>query len=221
MIGIATLHYVYDPFCAWCYGAAPLLNAASRLAGIRIELHGGGMLTGERTRLMDSDWREFVRPHEQRITVLSGQGFGSAYRDGTQFDRTLRLDSGPPTAATLAAESMGRAGLAMLRRLQVAFYVEGRPIARIGELIDQAAELGLPSTAFEAALDREMSMLGRHFSATHALLQQVGGRGYPTFALQQGEQFERWPLGQWLGRPEPFRAALARRIAQSLRGHAV
>ena len=26
-----TLHYVYDPLCGWCYGAAPLLEAAADL----------------------------------------------------------------------------------------------------------------------------------------------------------------------------------------------
>lgn len=25
----ATLHYFHDPFCGWCYGAAPLVAACS------------------------------------------------------------------------------------------------------------------------------------------------------------------------------------------------
>lgn len=24
----AVLHYIYDPLCGWCYGAAPLVRAA-------------------------------------------------------------------------------------------------------------------------------------------------------------------------------------------------
>ncbi|PZP30950.1 MAG: protein-disulfide isomerase [Roseateles depolymerans] len=207
-----TLHYVYDPFCGWCFGAAPLLSAAAHVPGLRIALHGGGLLTGDRARSMDDDWREFVRPHEQRITTLTGQGFGSRYRDIAQFDRSLRLDSGPPTAAMLAAEAAGGLGLAVLKRLQKAYYLDGRPIADHDELLRQASELGLPDTAFEAALDQAMSGLGRHFAASHALLQSLGARGYPTLALQRGDQLELLPLGQWLGRPAPLRTALEQKL---------
>lgn len=28
-----TLHYIFDPLCGWCYGAAPLVKAAQSLPG--------------------------------------------------------------------------------------------------------------------------------------------------------------------------------------------
>ena len=68
----ATLHYIYDPFCGWCYGLAPLVSAADE-AGLRVVPHSGGMLAGERAQNMSAEWRDFVRPHEERITALSGQ----------------------------------------------------------------------------------------------------------------------------------------------------
>ena len=43
-----TLHYVYDPLCGWCYGAAPLLRAAAGIPGLRIALHAGGLWLGAR-----------------------------------------------------------------------------------------------------------------------------------------------------------------------------
>lgn len=210
----ATLHYLYDPFCGWCWGAAPLIAAAAHLPGLRVQLHGGGLLMGENARLMSAEWREFVRPHEARITALSGQGFGSGYRDIAQYDRTLKLDSAPPTAAMLAAESLAGLGLAMARRLQRAYYVEGRPIAERDELVLQAQELGLAAERFEPELDRALAGLGAHVDATRALLQRLGGRGYPTLALQRQSQFELLPLGQWLGRPQPLVDALAQRLAE-------
>ena len=27
------LHYIYDPLCGWCYGAAPLVEAARAVPG--------------------------------------------------------------------------------------------------------------------------------------------------------------------------------------------
>ena len=43
---LPTLHYVFDPLCGWCYGAAPLVEAARGIAGLTIAPHGGGMMTG-------------------------------------------------------------------------------------------------------------------------------------------------------------------------------
>ena len=40
MVSPATLHYIYDPFCGWCYAAAPLVKAAREILPVR--LHGGG-----------------------------------------------------------------------------------------------------------------------------------------------------------------------------------
>lgn len=40
------LHYLYDPFCGWCYGAAPLLTKAMEIEGLAIIPHGIGMLSG-------------------------------------------------------------------------------------------------------------------------------------------------------------------------------
>lgn len=38
----ATLHYVFDPLCGWCYAAAPLIEAAGQIDGLNIVMHAGG-----------------------------------------------------------------------------------------------------------------------------------------------------------------------------------
>ncbi|EHP38997.1 protein-disulfide isomerase [Cupriavidus basilensis OR16] len=209
----ATLHYVYDPFCGWCYGLAPLVLAADE-AGLRVVPHSGGMLAGERAQNMSAEWRDFVRPHEERITALSGQPFSETYQQGTQFDYDVRLDSGPPTAAMLAAESVGGAGLKMLERLQVAYYREGRPIAERSELIQIAEELGLDAASFANALDQASATLPDHFAQTQALLEEIGGHGYPALAIEQGGKISRLRTGRYFGKPELFRKAMEEVLAQ-------
>lgn len=204
----ATLHYVYDPFCGWCYAAAPLLAAASELKGLKIVPHGGGMLAHDSAKTMSAEWRDFVRPHETRITALSGQVFGDAYKDGTQFDYDVVLDSAPPTAAMLAAEELAGAGLPMLKRLQTAYYLEGRHIADRAELTRLAVELGLDEERFSAAFERANSRLPAHFEDTRELLWRAGGRGFPTLAFEKDGVLELLHLGQFLGKPEQFREAL-------------
>lgn len=33
---MATLHYIFDPLCGWCYGAAPLVEAARTVPGLAV-----------------------------------------------------------------------------------------------------------------------------------------------------------------------------------------
>ncbi len=102
---------------------------------LKVVAHSGGMLAGAQAQMMSAEWRDFIRPHEERITALSGQKFSEAYQEGTQFNYDVKLDSGPPTAAMLAAESLAGAGLDMLKRLQTAYYAEGRQISEREELV--------------------------------------------------------------------------------------
>jgi putative protein-disulfide isomerase len=39
----AVLHYIYDPLCGWCYGAEPLVFAASKVDGLALSMHAGGL----------------------------------------------------------------------------------------------------------------------------------------------------------------------------------
>ncbi|MGU7776159.1 DsbA family protein [Burkholderia sp. MR1-5-21] len=207
------LHYVYDPFCGWCYGLAPLMTVADDTSGVEVVPHSGGMLAGERAQMMSADWREFVRPHEDRITALSGQKFGEAYTGTAQFDYSMLLDSGPPTAAMIAAEEIGKAGLAMLKKLQVAYYVEGRPIATRDEIIRAAGEIGLDSSIFAEAFDQASRNLDEHFTESQALLEKLRGQGYPTLAIEKDGVFRKLHIGNFFGRPDVFREVLRQELA--------
>jgi hypothetical protein len=78
----ATLHYIFDPMCGWCYAAAPLVDAARSVPGLKVEFHGGGMMTGANRRAITPQWREYVMPHDRRIAELTGQPFSEAYFEG-------------------------------------------------------------------------------------------------------------------------------------------
>ncbi|MBI0550673.1 DsbA family protein, partial [Pectobacterium parmentieri] len=117
------LHYIYDPLCGWCYGAAPLALAAQEIDGLELILHGGGMMTGSNSRTITPEWHDYVIPHDRRIAQLTGQTFGEDYYEGLLRDTSVVLDSAPPTAAVLAAEAMDDKGMAMLYQIEQAHYV--------------------------------------------------------------------------------------------------
>lgn len=209
-----SLHYIFDPLCGWCYGAAPLIDAAAGCAGIEVVLHGGGMLAGANRRSITAPWRDYVMPHDQRIASLSGQAFGTAYYDGLLRDIGAPLDSTPPTTAILAAEELGGHGLAMAHRVQRAHYVDGWRISEPAVLQRLAIELGLDAGAFAAACARlagEATL--RHFAESRDLLARVGGQGFPTLALEGSDgRFVRLDIGPWFGRAAAFADMLQREI---------
>jgi putative protein-disulfide isomerase len=212
-----TLHYIHDPLCGWCYGAAPLVAAAR--AALPVVLHGGGMMTGARRQPVTPALRAYVMPHDQRIAALSGQPFGAAYFEGLLRDGGAVFDSEPPTTAILAADTLGGRGAELLARIQLAHYVEGRRIADDTVLADLAAGIGLHAAAFSEAFGRLRGAATQaHIADTRALLAQVGGGGFPTFVLERRgadgqRQFERIDAQAWYGRPEAFVHRLLRQEA--------
>ena len=203
---MAILHVIYDPYCGWCYGAAPLVEAARAVPGLEIVLHGGVMMAGNNRQQMTPRLRDFILQHDQRIAALSGQPFGEGYRELLN-DTTVWLDSTPPTMAIEAAGRFGKA-LDMLHGIQQAHFVEGRRIAESGVLIGVAEELGIAREEFVLAFAAAMEAPGGHIRESRALLQQVGGSGFPTFAREQDSTLRLLDSSGYLGQPEAWRQLL-------------
>jgi putative protein-disulfide isomerase len=203
------LHYIYDPLCGWCYGAAPLVRAARDI--VPVVAHGGGMMAGDNRQRVSPQLRNYVMPHDQRIAQATGQAFGQAYFEGLLRDETAVFDSAPPIAAVLAAEQLSGSGLDMLAQLQVAHYVHGQRIADANVLLQLAQELGLEPQAFQAAL--KQAPVSAHIKASRALLARVGGQGFPTFALETEGLFEVLNVGAYLGRIDAWCDKLRQSVA--------
>lgn len=211
---MSTLHYLYDPFCAWCYGAAPMIDAARGVAGLAIQPHGVGMLSGDKARFMGADWRDFVRPHEARVTQLTGQPFGAAYTDGVQEREDVRLDSSVPIVAMLVAEELDGRGVELLERLHSAYFQEGREVADPQVAIELAAEIGLDRQAFaERFAAFTGDELKAHLRDSQAWLQRLQARGFPAFALEHDGRLEVLQVGHYLSHPERFKEKLQSLLA--------
>ena len=207
----ATLHYIYDPLCGWCYGAKPLVQAAQ--AVLPVIAHGGGMMTGANRQTVSPQLRDYVMPHDRRIAEYTGQPFGEAYFEGLLRDHSAVFDSAPPIAAVLAAEHLAGRGLELLGRLQCAHYVEGRRIADEAVLLELAVSIGLEAESFKREFkDALANETQDHIKKSRALLAQVGGQGFPTLALEQDGQYTLVDIGPWLGKPEAFAAWLSQSV---------
>lgn len=205
-VSLPVLHYVYDPLCGWCYGAAPLLGAAQAIDGLAIVLHGGGMMSGANRQSVSDNLRRHVMAHDQRIAQATGQPFGDAYFDGLLRDSGAVFDSTPPTTAILAAQQIAGLGLAMLHLIQHAHYVLGQRVADAGVLARLAQQLELDAGLFAAACSRLAgAATEQHVAHSRALLARLGGQGFPTLAIEYTDgRMVPVDLGNWLGRTEAW-----------------
>jgi putative protein-disulfide isomerase len=211
----ATLHYIYDPLCGWCYGSGPLVSAARSVEGLAVVMHGGGMLAGTARQLVTPGLREFILGHVERITALTRQPFRSPFTDGLLGDPTAMLDSEPPTAAILAAQAVAGRGLDMLARMQKAHYEGGSRLVERKEFVTFATDIGLDGAGFEEQLTRMLgTIVQTHIADSRRLLARVGGQGFPTFALEANGRLETLDTSRWLGKPEEWRAALEIKVSR-------
>ncbi|MFQ1965687.1 DsbA family protein [Aeromonas veronii] len=205
-----TLHYVYDPLCGWCYGAAPLLQAAATITGLKIELHAGGLWMGSRRQPMGEALRDYVRPHDQRIEALTGQHFGERYFNELLLREGCLLDSELPIRAVLAVTTLGGDGLTMLHRIQQSHYRDGIWIGEPAFLATLAAEQGIAAEAFQQAYLQ--APLLQHLADSQGWMKRLGGQGYPTLGIERGGKLERIEVNQYLGEPELLIPRLLRAI---------
>lgn len=204
------LHYIYDPLCGWCYGAAPLLEAARQLPDIVIELHAGGLWLGSRRQAMGTALRDYVRPHDERIRALTGQPFGDRYFHELLLDQSLQLDSEPPIRAILAVVASGGDGLQMLTRIQQSHYRDGTWIGNPHTLAALAAEQGIERQNFEQGY--QAVALTSHLATSQQWLQRLGAQGYPTLALEQAGRLMPLATSSFFGDPQGFHQHLLDRL---------
>lgn len=210
----ATLHYIHDPLCGWCYAAQPLVGAAvAQLGGrLALRLHGGGLF-GE-PRRVDAELAQHIVHSDERIAQLSGQPFGEAYRQGLLADDGTVLYSLPPIAAVLAAESLDAAkAYPMLAAIQDAHYRRGLRVVEPQVLAELAEETGLDGAPFAQALARaEGHAVFEHVQASRRLLDEAGGHGFPTLLLETGGRPALLPHHNYYGRPDAFVQMLAAQL---------
>lgn len=209
----ATLHYIYDPLCGWCYGAEPLVRAAATVADLELKLHAGG-LWPQPTQL-PAETRRYIQQADARIAQMSGQPFGAAYLSGLLLDPTMILDSRPTIAAVLAAQSIDpEKALLMLKGIQHAHYEKGRRVVEREVLCDIAVECGLPRAAFAAALDTVPAEA--HMEETRRLMSRVSSGGFPTFVLQIDDEWSAVPHQRFAADPAEFQSWLRGELRKSV-----
>lgn len=181
----ATVTYLFDPLCGWCYGATPMLDRLET-SGIALELLPTGLFSGAGARPMDAGFAAHAWDNDQRIERLSGQRFTQAYLDNVLNVRGTLLDS---SAATLAISAAGledpRRRLSALKAIQHARYVDGRDIVTVNGVADVLTDAGMAEAAgmLKAPTDALMTAHRELVGRGRALFQRLHANGVPSLAV--------------------------------------
>jgi putative protein-disulfide isomerase len=194
------LTYLFDPFCGWCYGAAPALHDLIA-DGHAVTLAPSGLFVAP-GRTMDAKFVAYVRSADQRLAGMTGAVFGEAYFRDVLGHPDPPFDSSPATLALTAVWQVDPSReAAALAAIQRARWVDGRDICDPATLADI---VGIPAAAAPDAALREATE--RRIADAQTLMARLGLNGVP--ALLRGTE-QALPNGLLYGPRAALLAAVA------------
>ncbi len=179
-----TLVYFGDPMCSWCWGITNSLRQLKEeykgRLGFRLVM--GGLRPGGGD-LWNDEMKAFLREHWEHVAQASGQPFNYGLLDWEEFN----YDTEPAARAVRVVRDIDSSKeLDFYAAVQHAFYVENHDPNQLSFYKPVCEKLEIPFATFQSLFESEgyKQLVRQDF----AYAQQVGVRGFPTVALQQGDQ---------------------------------
>lgn len=185
----ATLYYVHDPMCSWCWGFAESLRTleASLPSTIQMTRVLGGLAEDSDVAMPESMQHMLSQTWKQIESAIPG----------TQFNHTFwtsnkpRRSTWPSCRAVIAARNQDPAfEVPMIRAIQEAYYLEAKNPSDTDVLADIASQLGCDKQQFTSEIhsDKTRSALLSELQFSRDL----GVQGFPSLRLKtsEGKLFE-------------------------------
>ncbi|WP_062264144.1 DsbA family protein [Endozoicomonas arenosclerae] len=177
----ATLIYLHDPMCSWCWGFKPTWEKvkSSLPEGISYINIMGGLAPDSHEPMPDAT-RQMIRSTWLKIQQQLGTQFNFDFWEKCQPRRSTY----PACRAVLAAAEQG-AEEAMILAIQEGYYLQAKNPSDIDALVGFANDLGLDTELFKQQMvsDEINTSLQEHIQ----LYQQLPARGFPSLVLLKGD----------------------------------
>lgn len=178
----ATLHYVYDPMCSWCWGFRPVWDAlqAALPVDVTVAWVAGG-LAPDSDQPMPMEMRQAIQGHWQEIQRQLGTPFNF---DFWRLNASRRSTYMSCRAAIAAARQ--DAQTRMIDAIQRAYYLRALNPSETSVLVQLAEELGLDTERFAQDLESEETQ--QEFARQMTLARALPIDGFPSLVLETGDQ---------------------------------
>ena len=179
---VATLYYVHDPMCSWCWAYRPtMLQLRANLPKkVRWQNVLGG-LASDNDQLMPENLRKMIQAHWRQIESTIGSEFNFDFWTTCQ----PRRDTYKACRAVIAAAQQ-QAEEVMIEAIQKAYYLRAMNPSEPEMLADLAVELSLDRSRFMQ--DLGSSETESEFQQQLSLRDQLGVRSFPSLVLIKDTQ---------------------------------
>ncbi|MEO0777322.1 MAG: DsbA family protein [Bacteroidota bacterium] len=180
----ATLIYVGDPMCSWCYGFAPEISKVRAQLGDRLDfqLVMGGLRPYNRETMADLE--DFLAHHWHDVEKRSGQVFNH----GILKDHSFVYDTEPASRAVLVVRELRpEAAFEFFKAVQKAFYFHNQDVHRAETYFPLVAPYGISAEDFQRAFESEE--MKTKIKADFQFAADLGVRGFPSLVLKRGEDY--------------------------------
>lgn len=170
----ATLYYVHDPMCSWCWGFRPTWQAIRDALPADIQvlpLLGG--LAADTDQPMPEAMRTYLQQTWRTIHARLGTPFNFDFWSQCQPRRATY-----PACRAVIAAAQQDAGEAMVESIQRAYYLHAMNPSEPAVLRELAAELGLDAGRF--ATDISAPATAAELQRQIALARRLGIDSYPS-----------------------------------------
>lgn len=194
---------IYDTYCGWCYGAAPVFDALLE-TDAEIEVLHRHLFQGISSPQMNEGKGAQILKTIPHVEALTGQVFGEAFKTNIAGSETEILESGLSAQAAALVHGQGaKKEFSLRRRLENLHFREGvssndrqaivEALIAEGVSPEQADRIGTPELASEAAKQTERAK---------SMMAAVGSRGVPTVLKINGDDIKQVDHQAFYGRPE-------------------
>ncbi len=170
----ATLYYIHDPMCSWCWGFSPTWQQIrTQLSTTLPVVYLLGGLAPDTNAPMPLEMQAKLQQTWHTIAQRLGTRFNFDFWTLCQPRRSTY----PACRAVIAAQQQG-GGEAMITAIQHAYYLNARNPSDDATLIELAKNLGLDTARFSHDLNDPTTQ--RELELQIALGQSLGAQGFPS-----------------------------------------
>ncbi len=188
----ASLVYVGDPMCSWCWGFAPTLERLVADHDVALRIVVGGLRPGPAAERLTPQLESFLLHHWERVEAVSGQPFDRQALGAR--GPAWRYDTENPAVAVVTMRSLRpEAELAFFTRLQRAFYTDGVDIVDPSTYPKLLEGFDVDGAEFVARV-RSDEMREAAW-ADFAEARRLGVTGFPTTLIEIGDRYRMLAAG--------------------------
>ena len=177
----ATLFYIHDPMCSWCWGFSHTWNKVknSLPSEINVQYILGG-LAPDSSEVMPNEMREYIQMNWHKIEQkIPGVSFNYTFWDSC----TPKRSTYPACRAVIAVKKQNSdLEQTMVKLIQQAYYLDAKNPSEDDVLISLAKTLDLDIKQFTQDLNSESTQ--QLLSDDIALMQSMGVSSFPSLVLQ-------------------------------------